>query len=134
MPEPKPTDEGEDQGILTVVTLKLGQREFKGYGINPPDSVQHLENELLGFGITVKGSQFAQFARPLPQGRDQPFQQSKCWRRERRDWSSGRLLQLASPRKVTEGAILTGLRSVERAVRTDLSVLDRGGLVRLPVF
>jgi hypothetical protein len=35
---------------------------------------------------------------------------------------------------VTEGAILTRLRSVERAVRPDLSVLGRGRLVGLPVF
>jgi hypothetical protein len=46
----------EDQGILTVVTLKLGRREFKGYGFNRPDSIHQLENELLGFGVTVKGS------------------------------------------------------------------------------
>jgi hypothetical protein len=45
----------EDQEILTVATLKLGRREFKGYGFDRPDSIHQLENELLGFGVTVKG-------------------------------------------------------------------------------
>ena len=47
----------EDQRILTVATLKLGRREFKGYGFSPPDSIDKLEDELLGSGFTVKGSE-----------------------------------------------------------------------------
>jgi hypothetical protein len=46
----------KDQGILTVVTLKL---EFKGYGSDRPDSIHQLEKELLGFGVTVKAREFA---------------------------------------------------------------------------
>lgn len=46
----------EDQGTLTVATLKLDRSEFKGYGSSPPDSLQKLEDELLKAGFTVKGS------------------------------------------------------------------------------
>jgi hypothetical protein len=49
----------EDQEILTVATLKLGRREFKGYGFNRPDSLHQLEEELLGIGVTVKAREFA---------------------------------------------------------------------------
>jgi hypothetical protein len=45
----------EDQEILTVATLNLGRRAFKGYGFDRLDSIHQLENELLGFGVTVKG-------------------------------------------------------------------------------
>jgi hypothetical protein len=46
----------EDQGILSVATLKLDHREFKGYGFSPPDSLLKLERELLSVGFTVKDS------------------------------------------------------------------------------
>jgi hypothetical protein len=49
----------KNQGILTVATLKLGRREFKGYGFNRPDSIDQLEKELLGIGVTVKAREFA---------------------------------------------------------------------------